>query len=325
MPAKKNNQEFAKLAGAGHVDDMQYVNRTPVFAVEANPINVPVEFRNTTAYVGPQTKQAIEVNSPSACKSILNAVVDLHFGMQFPVLFVGLHLRASLDQLAGIPYHQNIGVLGSTYKPMDEHDRFARFIPAEGWVRLGVNFGTLTARPIVFMEPIKGESDYVRHDRKSIMLHSAIDALLNGFCYHIKPVFFKGDGEVADGAKTLVERQVAFIAKYKEVMEGTYEQSVVSYQKTVLNAQERNAFGRVRTDDAEAIEKGETPTVVDTVLMLDGTQCTFEDLNGKVVRKWFGRLELGTKLIGDDREKFVEFAKVVKVRRYALEVITTQA
>jgi len=314
------HNEFTETTAdfAGHVDDMQFVNREPVFAFNAKPIEIPHEFRNTTAYVGPMTKQAIQVNSPSACKSILNALVDLHDGTQFAVVEEGLHLRCPLEDLQAIPYHQNIGVLGAGYKGTDA--RFLKLVPEQGWVRLGVNFGTLTARPIVFIEGMKDEAEYVRHDRKSVMLHGAIDSLLKGFCYHISPVFFVGDGEPNPERKPLVEQQAAFIKKYKEVMEMSPEERRVSYQQNVLQLQERRAYGKVASGIAKAIEAGEEPVAIESITLIDGTTATFADLNGKVVRKWYGRVAIaGAPVISEDN--WATFAAVVKARGYKVEVV----
>jgi hypothetical protein len=250
----------------------------------------------------------------------LNAAEALTRGVKYPFVKIGLHLKADLVTIKGLPYLQDAGYLGSNYQATDPKDPFIALRPEDGWVRLSVTFGRFIGRKVTVVEAQAGESQSAYRDRMAFLLHGYMDAILMGYSFHIQPVFFKGEDGGTDEKMTLPERQAAYIAKYQEIFGMSDEDAAASYAQNVLQKDVRRAYGKAIAQNEQLASEGKAPVAISTVTLKDGAQATFEDLNGKTVRRFRGQAEIaGTILVGE--ENWTLFAQVSNDRRLAIEIV----
>ena len=284
-----SSKGFGKFMDSQATQSEESILRTPVFDFGVkNPIAIEFSFNEVAAYVGNPTKQAVQVSNAKDCTELMTALDNLRRGVQFPVIKPGLHLRIPLENIKDVQLHKNIGVLGEAYVPDGPKDRFADLVPAEGWVRLGRRWGTTTAYPITWQEYVAGEKDSASHDRNSIALHGAMEALVTGGSFHLCPVFWKND--VALSGEALHVARVAWVAEWTRILNSTDVEAAESYRQNVFEKQTRIAGAKIFT----RIESGVEPVMTEeqkgiaTVPARGGGSYTLTDLLGKRVKKWHG-------------------------------------
>jgi hypothetical protein len=282
-------KDFGKFVDSQATQVTESVLRTPVFNFGVkNPIAIEYSFNEVAAYVGDPNKVATPVANAKDCTELMTALDNLRRGIQFPVVKPGLHLRIPLENIKDVQLHRNIGVLGESYVPEGPTDRFAKLVPAEGWVRLGRRWGTTTAYPITYKEYVEGEDQEAAHDRNSIALHGAMEALLTGGSFHLCPVFWKND--VALSGEALRASRLAWVADWQRILASTDDEAAESYRKNVLQKQTRIAGGKIFS----RIQNGIEPVMTDeekaiaTVPARGGGSYTLTDLLGKRIQKWHG-------------------------------------
>lgn len=331
MSAKKNNRKefvgttadfgkFVQFNGAGRNPDVEL---EPIFRGDKNPIPVPVEFRNTTVVVGNPNKQYIPVKSPAACKAILSAADKLTRGRIYPHVEVGLHLRYTLAELKNVPVCDNVGVISYQHQPHDDTDKFAPFVPEDGYVRLSVNFGVLSGYKLSFVPFDENNPKAFRsRDYNTIKLHMMMDALLAGTSYHLSPNFRKEVKETDEDnpQATLVERQAAFVQKWSDIWAMTDEQAEISYREMALTKNVYQALGSTAAALAQAEAEGTIIADIATVPLKDGGAASLEDLNGKTIRRWYGVARIGG-TITITPENWKREAKVITDRGLSVQVI----
>jgi hypothetical protein len=316
----KDFGKFTQFNGAGRNPDQELA---PIFRGDKNPIPVPVEFRNTTAVVGDPNKQYIRVGSPAACKAILSAADKLTRGRIYPHVEVGLHLRYTLAELKRVAVDGNVGVISFEYASKGDLDKFAPFVPEDGYVKLGVNFGVLTGYKMSFAPFDEANPKAFRsHDYNSIKLHMMMDALLAGTSYHLQPNFRKEVKEVDDDNPTLplVERQAAFIAKWSGIWAMTDEEAEVSYRENALAKSVWQSSGKTAAALAQAEADGLIVEAIATIPLKDGGAASLEDLNGKTIRRWYGVARVGGTIVITP-ENWRKEAQVIIDRGLVVQVI----
>lgn len=295
----------------------------PTFRGEPNPLPVAVEFRNTTINIGAPLTQREMVHSPAACKSLLSAADKLRRGTIYLHVEPGLHLRYTLAELKKLPYVENIGVLTQEYVLKGEKDMFAPFVPAEGMVRLSKHFGILSARPVVFVEFDQDHPEkFNQKDYNSFKLHSMMDALLNGNAYHLDPNFRKDVKETPDDdpKKTFVERKLSFVAAWEKIWNMSNEEAEVSYREMVASKQVYQALGKTAAALKQAEVDGVIIPTIDTLPLKDGGTATFEDLNGKTIRRWYGVARIGGTIVVSP-DNWARESQVILDRGLTVQVI----
>lgn len=291
MSKKMTTSDFAEVVAALPVVETDpEVTLTPRYTFLPNPIKIEAKMESTSILIGNTTRVAFPVASVSDCASFANAWEKLYRGTFLPHVEPGLHLNCPMEQLRGIPYDPNIGMLGTSYVSKGEKDSFARHIPSDGWVRLSIRWGMLRAYPVVVHEPQLGEPDSYQHDRNAHGFHSAVDALIGGYTYNLNPVLWK-DGVALSGEDLRTARQ-AWVAKRKELHGMTDEQYRASLRQMLFEQGMYRASGK----DAASVQKAEeegTSVLIDSIPMKDGSIGTLESLNGKELKRYYHNAPIG--------------------------------
>jgi hypothetical protein len=309
-------------------NENETIVRTPMFPVMAHPILVDVKFGTVDMYIGSDSNQAIPVRSPRKGGSLFNAALLLKFGTKFPVVELGLHLRAPVDFLKKMAICEDAGFLGAEYVPHGANDPLAGLVPEEGFVKLGVDCGQFSGYPL-FLKEIEedmpgSQMNGIAHNNNIVRQHFYMDALLKGQTFHVMPLFRKGDeGETAP-TLSLTERQILWIQEKVARSNMTAEELAVSTGEMIEIAQTRRTYAKLGDEDKALVAAGKPVTAPEYVLARDGSKLTFEGLDGKVVREFYGRAKIvGTTKIST--ETWPVFAKEANLRRHTVEIVEVPA
>jgi hypothetical protein len=273
---------------------------------------IAIQWGTSWIVVGNAQGKGAPVNSPSVCKAVLHAAMLLNDPAEaqkrYPVLEMGLHLKDTIEHTS-FTVATAFGYLSPQYAGTDP--RLQALKPAAGWVSLSSVFGTLSARPVEVLQPQKGEAEWVTHNRKAHLLHSAIDALKAGTKFFLAPVFTNDDSETG---LTSTEKALQFVARYQTINGMTAEERNQSYwnmvesKKTVRSDARTYAKIEAKADDVLATKE-------DTI-EIDGEPKTFEECKGWTVQRYFHGCEVAGSRTLETVEDFTVIYASVKQHGY---------
>jgi len=225
------------------------------------------------------------INNVKMCKGLMSAWNKLNRGHAWGYLEPGLHLACTMAEFGEMVFSGRFGVAGSTCK----NPKFAKVIPAEGYVTLSKGFAGLQGRALVWQEvdPTADELEDVKvgRARDTLALHMGVDMLLNsGKAYKLVPLYYGKDNSPLNGAP-LKEAQARFRDFWAAVPGLSDEEDARAYYEAIRAKRIGRQIAGAHIEVRREVEgKAEPRDYFNTVLPLnDGGEGKFEDLRGKTV------------------------------------------
>ncbi len=213
---------------------------------------------------GEKGNGVMEIHDHNIVKGILHAFTDMAIVHRYQVHTDGLHLRPSLEKLAGEIVMEDVGYVSNHYTgpiPVDGLEKLDDENPlATNWGSVSFKNGRLyVTRKMWYVPGTKTESDEIKHWRNAINLMSGFEILAKNCSLNLWPKTkdrkSESTGEVTEG-KAVIDHELNTALQILSAPDA--EQASVMIGQRVANKQVRTSFARLTSAATRAIEEGKS-------------------------------------------------------------------
>lgn len=202
----------------------------------------------------------LSMHGPSM--GVIHAFTDMAKVHRYNIHERGLHLRPTMERLAGHVIMENVGYVNNTYKGAFTVDGLDKLKDTDPLI---VNWGTVNysngrlfvGKRIEYRQGELGEADYITHERNAVNLLNGFEMLMTGASFDIQPIT-KGQtrqstGEVVAPA-TIINLE---LQKALQVLSSTDDEARDLIAEAVAKKEIRRTFAKVNAAIEKAAETGQ--------------------------------------------------------------------
>ncbi len=203
-----------------------------------------------------------EIHDLNTCKGILHAFTDMALVNRYSTHMPGLHLRPTIEKLAGEIIMEEVGYVNNHYAgviPVDGLDKLDDDNPlATTWGIVSFKNGRLyVTKKLWYVAGTKTESDEIKHWRHAIDLMNGFEIVMSGCSLNLWPKTkdrkSENTGEVTEG-KVVIDRELT--TALAVLSAPTKQDAVNMIGERVAKKQVRTTFARVDATVKKLADEG---------------------------------------------------------------------